>query len=162
MNLSWNTYGSSGYKYANCQVLSGYEYCYMKRGNIYVGKSNLRIVSLLSAYYFTPLSENSVKNAMCIPRGNLTRFVTSCKLNTNPFKHLKRLWLYLSAKLIKLGSERCYFPDILKIGKEKGTSQFAYLYPLLHVLFAKQVSSEIHNQLCYILLERSLDLESLY
>jgi hypothetical protein len=42
---------------------------------------------------------------MCIPRGNLTRFVTSCKLNTNPFKHLKRLWLYLSAKLIKLGSE---------------------------------------------------------
>jgi hypothetical protein len=30
------------------------------------------------------------------------------------------------------------------------------------VLFAKQVSSEIHNQLRYILLERSLDLESLY
>ena len=25
-------------------------------------------------------------------------------------------------KMIKLGSERCYFPDILKIGTEKGTS----------------------------------------
>ena len=35
---------------------------------------------------------------MFIPRGNLTRFLKSCKLNTNPFIHLKRLWLYLSAK----------------------------------------------------------------
>jgi hypothetical protein len=94
---------------------------YQTREYILSGKAIYEYCLFASPYYFTPLSENREKNAMGIPRGNLKRFMTSCKLNTNPFKHLKRLWLYLSAKLIKLGSEKCYFPDILKIGTDKGT-----------------------------------------
>jgi hypothetical protein len=94
---------------------------YQTREYILSGKAIYEYCLFASPYYFTPLSENREQNAMGIPRGNLTRFMTTCKLNNNPFKHLKRLWLYLSAKLIKLGSEKYYFPDILKIGTDKGT-----------------------------------------
>jgi hypothetical protein len=105
---------------------------YQTREYILSGKAIDEYCLFSSPYYFTPLSENRVKNAMFIPRGNLTRFMTSCKLNTNPFKHLKRIWLYLSAKLIKLGSERCYFPDIYNTEKRRDNIR-RLLFPTVYI-----------------------------